>query len=99
RGRAARRCRGTRRAASCAPSPAHGRPGGRADPSGRRAPSTFAGWWAALRAVPVEPFAGGYGLSLAVEPAESVISHCPLIFWRVWVTPASATTIDVLGSM
>src|SRR5262249_44413759 len=40
----------------------------------------------------------GYGLSVAVEPAELVISHVPLTFWSVCVTPASDATFFVVGS-
>ena len=42
---------------------------------------------------------GVYARNVAGAPAESTISHVPLIFCSVWSTPATAITFPVLGSM
>ena len=40
-----------------------------------------------------------YGLSTAFDPAESTISHLPLIFCTLWLTETTFTTLAVFGSM
>ena len=55
-----------------------------------------AGGARALQAAPWPPSATG---SDRVHPAESTISHLPLIFCTLWLTPTTFTTFAVFGSM